>query len=121
MNKIEFIQQHLIEKGVPADLTKFNSNFLSKFIFLEDRPLVFQSLVTLFFRESLILSVIWGALMWLMVWHPTPENWIRYTLSSLAFGCIMGSTLVFRIIRAKKKLGNVSWETWCHKNYDSVS
>ncbi len=30
MNKIEFVQQHLIEKGVPADLTKFNSNSLIK-------------------------------------------------------------------------------------------
>nr|WP_256895425.1 DUF6404 family protein [Vibrio diabolicus] len=62
MENIAFIQQHLIEKGVPKDLTKLNANLWSKLIFYETKPLVFQSPVQVFFKQGIVFGLIWGLL-----------------------------------------------------------
>lgn len=41
MDKAKFIQQHLIEKGVPADLTRPTAFIWSKYRDLSKKPLVF--------------------------------------------------------------------------------
>ena len=120
MNQMEFIKQHLIEKGIPADLTKNGSSFLYRFISSEEKgkPLVFQSPITVFIKEGFIFGLVWGLLMWVMIWRFTPDKWVIYLISSLFFGLCMGGYLSLRIVAAQKKLGNVNWEDWCRKNYD---
>lgn len=118
MNKADFIQAHLIAKGVPADLATPNFNVLSRLIYRQDKPLVFQSPITLLIKHSLVNGSIYGVLMWLMIWHATPEKWPVYLISSVVFGLIIGGILPLRIVKAQKKLGNVSWEQWCRENYE---
>ncbi|ENM5843802.1 magnesium transporter [Vibrio mimicus] len=118
MEKIAFIQQHLVAKGVPEDLTKFNSNLWSKLLFSEAKPLVFQSPVKVFFKQGLVFGAIWGLFMWLFIWRTAPEDWMLQLVSTILFGCAMGGLLVYRVAKAHKKLGNVSWEKWCSANYE---
>ncbi len=120
MKNKELIQQRLVEQGVPKELAKCNCNFLSKLIFLEEKPLVFQSPYKMFFKQALVSGIVWGILMWIMFWHSVPENWVVQVLSSLFFGCFMGGFLSCRIVKHRKKLGNVSWEKWCSIHCESV-
>lgn len=117
MDKAKFIQQHLIEKGVPADLTRPNTFIWSKYTNVSQTPLVFQSLQKVFLIYGLSMAVIWGSLMWMFTWHSEPEHWKTYLISSAIFGFFMGLVNVFRIVKARKKLGEKSWENWCKKNY----
>ena len=117
MENMAFIQQHLVEKGVPKDLTKFSSNLLSKLLFSETKPLVFQSPVQVFFKQGIIFGLVWGLLMWLLDWRTDPDNWVYQLISVICFGVFMGGVLSYRIIKAHKKLGNVSWESWRSANY----
>ncbi len=120
MNKADFIQAHLVQKGVPADLAKPNFNILSRLIYRQDKPLVFQSPLKALIKHGLTSAVIWGVFMWVVLWHSKPENWPIYLISSVAFGLLMGVILSLRIVKAQKKLGNVSWEQWCRDNYESI-
>ncbi|EHU8078613.1 putative membrane protein [Vibrio vulnificus] len=120
METMEFIQQHLVEKGVPKDLTKLNASLWSKLIFSETKPLVFQSPVQVFFKQGAVFGLIWGLLMWLFIWRTDPDNWVIQLLSAICFGCVMGGLLSYRIMRAHKKLGSLSWQTWCSANYESA-
>ncbi|MCR9847324.1 DUF6404 family protein [Vibrio antiquarius] len=120
MENIAFIQQHLIEKGVPKDLTKLNANLWSKLIFSETKPLVFQSPVQVFFKQGIVFGLIWGLFMWLFLWRVEPGNWLIQLVSTICFGCIMGGVLSYRITKAHKKLGNTSWENWYSANYKSA-
>ncbi len=120
MNKEDFIQAHLIAKGVPADLATSNFNVLSRLLYRQDKPLVFQSPIKVLIKQSLVTGCIYGVLMWIMLWHATPEKWPVYLISSVVFGLIIGGILPWRIAKAQKKLGRVSWEQWCRENYEST-
>ncbi|MCG6235930.1 DUF6404 family protein [Vibrio diabolicus] len=93
MENIAFIQQDLIEKGVPKDLTKLNANLWSKLIFSETKPLVLQSPVQVFFKQGIVFGLIWGLFMWLFLWRVEPGNWLIQLVSTICFGCIMGGVL----------------------------
>ena len=56
MEKAEFIQKHLIEKGVPADLTKPTAFIWSRYKDPSKKPLVFQSPA----KYSLHMAYLWG-------------------------------------------------------------
>ncbi|WP_255199905.1 DUF6404 family protein [Vibrio parahaemolyticus] len=102
MKNIAFIQQHLVEKGVPKDLTKLNANLWSKLIFSETKPLVFQSPVQVFFKQGIVFGLIWSLFMWLFLWRVEPGNWLIQLVSTICFGCIMGGVLSYRITKAHK-------------------
>ncbi|MBW3695512.1 magnesium transporter [Vibrio sp. T187] len=121
MNKMDFIQLHLIEKGIPADLTRDNYNLWSRLLCTETKPLVFQSPFTVLIKQGLLFGLVWGALMWLILWHSIPEHWFRYLCTSLVFGMFMGGFVAIRIVKARKKIGNMSWEKWCKTNYEQDS
>ena len=120
MEKTAFIQQHLAEKGIPKDLTKFNTNLWSVFLFAEVKPLVFQSPIKVFFKQGVVFGAMWGLLMWLFIWHSAPEGWMIQLVSALLFGCVLGGLSSYRIVKAHKKLDNMSWEKWCSANYESA-
>ncbi|CAM3000872.1 DUF6404 domain-containing protein [Vibrio mytili] len=117
MNKLEFIQLHLIEKGVPADLTGPNLFIWSKHKDSTSMPLVFQSLTKVILVGGVFMGLVWGAMMWIMWWHSEPERWSNYLVSSVFFGIGMGLITAFRIYRARKRLGTDDWESWCERNY----
>ncbi len=118
MNKEDFIQAHLIAKGVPADLATPNFNALSRLIYRQDKPLAFQSPINVLIKQSLVTGSIYGTLMWITIWHATPEKWPLSLTISVIFGLITGGILPLRIAKAQKKLGGVSWEQWCRENYE---
>ncbi|EPX4128818.1 DUF6404 family protein [Vibrio alginolyticus] len=120
MENMEFIQQHLIEKGVPKDLTKLNASLWSKLICTETKPLVFQPPVKVFFKEGIVFGLVWGLLMWLVLWRTEPDNWIIQLISTICFGSFIGGVLSYRVTKAHKKLGNKSWENWRRSNYESA-
>ncbi|HAS8547694.1 MULTISPECIES: DUF6404 family protein [Vibrio] len=120
MENRELIQQRLIEQGVPRDLAKFNFNFLSKLALLEEKPLVFQSPSKVFFVQGLVTGVTWGFLMWVMIWHSAPEDWVVHVISTLAFGSFMGGFWSYRIAKHQKKLGNVTWSEWYRAHGESA-
>ncbi|MGF1746955.1 DUF6404 family protein [Vibrio minamisatsumaniensis] len=117
MEKAKFIQKHLIEKGVPADLTKPTTFIWSKYKDPSQKPLVFQSPIRILITNGLFMGGLWGALMWILFWHSDPDLWITYLTSSSLFGIYMGLINVFRTIKARKLLGETSWENWCKQNY----
>ncbi|MDF5668116.1 DUF6404 family protein [Vibrio parahaemolyticus] len=117
MEKAKFIQQHLIEKGVPADLTKPTPFIWFKYKYPTQKPLVFQSPKKILLTHGLFMGPLWGALMWAFTWHSEPDNWIIYLIGSFLFGICMGLINVFRTIKARKLLGETSWENWCKQNY----
>ncbi|MEZ9410328.1 DUF6404 family protein [Vibrio lentus] len=106
-----------MEKGVPADLTRPNAFIWPKYTNVSQTPLVFQSFQKAFLIYGLSMAVIWGSLMWMFTWHSEPEHWKTYLISSAIFGFFMGLVNVFRIVKARKKLGEKSWDNWCKKNY----
>lgn len=117
MKKAEFIQLHLIEKGVPTDLTKPTMFIWSKYNDPSKKPLVFQSSMKVLLTHSLFMGPLWGALMWTVTWHTEPDYWMVYLIASALFGICMGLINMFRIIKARKSLGETSWENWCKQNY----
>ncbi|MBR9787136.1 MAG: magnesium transporter [Vibrionaceae bacterium] len=118
MEKAEFIQQHLIEKDVPADLTKPTIFVWFKYKDPSKIPLVFQSPVKVFSMHFLFMGPIWGVLMWTFSWRTEPEHWRIYLVASALFGICMGLINMFRINKARKRLGEKSWENWCRRNYE---
>ncbi len=118
MEKSKFIQRHLIEKGVPADLTRSTVFICSKCNDLSKKPLVFQSLIKVLLVHGLLMGLLWGSIMWILTWHTEPERWKIHLVSSAAFGISMGLINVFRIVKAQKKLGEKSWKKWCKQNYE---
>ncbi|MCG3767816.1 magnesium transporter [Vibrio cincinnatiensis] len=118
MKKAEFIQLHLIAKGVPTDLTKPSVFIWSKYTDSSKKPLVFQSFTKVFLMYGVFFGLLWGALMWIFTWHTEPERWNNYLIASALFGILMGLINVFRIIKARKSLGEKSWENWCKQNYE---
>ncbi|EID4334149.1 TPA: DUF6404 family protein [Vibrio parahaemolyticus] len=118
MDKAKFIQQHLIEKGVPADLTRPTAFIWSKYKDASKKPLVFQSPMKVLLIHGLLMGLVWGSLMWIMIWHTEPERWKTYVISSAMFGILIGLINVFRIVKARKNLGEKSWEKWCKQNYE---
>ncbi|MGD1503024.1 DUF6404 family protein [Vibrio harveyi] len=117
MEKAEFIQKHLIEKGVPADLTKPTVFIWSRYKDPSHKPLVFQSPAKILITHGLFMGLLWGALMWVFFWHSEPNNWVTYLVSGPLFGVCMGLINVFRTIKARKLLGETNWETWCQQHY----
>ncbi|MCG9786854.1 DUF6404 family protein [Vibrio mediterranei] len=117
MSKFEFIQLHLIEKGVPKDLTKPSPFVWARCQSLSDTPLVFQSPLRIVLRHGVLLGLVWGALMWLMLWHREPERWISYLLSSCLFGLFMGMLTAYRAHKSQANLGCKDWKEWCVRNY----
>ena len=113
----EFIQLHLIEKGIPRDLTKPNINIFSRWFAKSSKPLAFQPPIKIFFIQMPFLSLTWGSLMWFISWFNSPEEWITYITYSLLFGTTVGLYQSYRIHRVHKKLGGMSWEEWCSRNY----
>ncbi len=113
----EFTQLHLIEKGVPRDLTKPHIDVFSQWFTQSSKPLVFQSPIKIFFKQTLLLSLTWGLIMWFTSWSSSPEKWITYVFYSFLFGTTLGLYQSYRIHNAHKKLGAVSWEEWCSSNY----
>ena len=118
MDKAKFIQQHLIEKGVPADLTRPTAFIWSKYKDASKKPLVFQSPMKVLLIHGLLMGLVWGSLMWIMIWHTEPVRWKTYVISSAMFGILMGLINVFRIVKARKNLGEKSWKKWCKQNYE---
>ena len=118
MDKAKFIQQHLIAKGVPADLTRPTPFIWPKYKDASQKPLVFQSPMKVFLKHGLLMGLVWGSLMWIMIWHAEPDRWITYVISSAMFGTLMGIVIVFRIVNARKILDEKSWEHWCKQNYE---
>ena len=118
MEKEEFIRLHLIEKGVPVDLTKPTIFVWPKYRDLSKKPLVFQSLVKVFLMYSLLLGPLWGAFMWAFSWHKQPEHWRVYLIGFALFGILMGLITIFRINKVRKSLGENNWENWCKRNYE---
>ncbi|HCM0840995.1 TPA: DUF6404 family protein [Vibrio parahaemolyticus] len=112
MEKAKFIQQHLIEKGVPADLTKPTPFIWFKYKDPTQKPSVFQSPKKILLTHGLFMGPLWGALMWAFTWHSEPDNWIIYLIGSFLFGICMGLINVFRTIKARKLLGETSWENY---------
>ncbi|WP_394136462.1 DUF6404 family protein [Aliivibrio fischeri] len=117
MEKAKFIQKHLIEKGVPADLTRPTVFIWSKYKKPSQKPLIFQSPAKTFIAYSSSMGLLWGTLMWVFFWYSEPEHWITYLIASSLFGIFMGLINVFRTIKARKLLGETSWENWCKQNY----
>ncbi|WP_028023410.1 DUF6404 family protein [Enterovibrio calviensis] len=117
MEKAEFIQKHLIEKGVPADLTKSTAFIWSRYKDPSQKPLVFQSPAKILITRGLFMGLLWGALMWVFFWHSEPNSWVTYLVSVSLFGVCMGFIDVFRTIKARKLLGETNWETWCQQHY----
>ena len=60
MEKAEFIQKHLIEKGVPADLTKPTAFIWSKYKDPSKKPLVFQSPAKILITHGFFMGLLWG-------------------------------------------------------------
>ncbi|MFW9709566.1 DUF6404 family protein [Vibrio parahaemolyticus] len=120
MDKVVFIRQHLIEKGVPTDLVYSWPFLWAKLFKSKGKPLVFQSPIKLFVLDALYESVIWGGFMWFIVWHLRPEGWPIYVILSIAFGLSMGLVTAWRVHKAKKKLGPLGWGEWCKANYESA-
>ncbi|MFH4620298.1 magnesium transporter [Vibrio furnissii] len=58
MEKAEFIQKHLIEKGVPADLTKPTAFIWSRYKDPSQKPLVFQSPAKILIAYGLFMGLI---------------------------------------------------------------
>ncbi|SDH81141.1 hypothetical protein SAMN04488136_13048 [Vibrio xiamenensis] len=120
MENKELIQQRLIEQGVPRDLAKFNTNLLSKRMLSAEKPLVFLSPPKVFVVQSLINGLVWGFLMWIMLWHSAPENWVIDIITMIGFGSFIGGCWYYRISKYQKKLCNISWTEWCRTNIDSA-
>ncbi|WP_229651828.1 DUF6404 family protein, partial [Vibrio parahaemolyticus] len=118
MKKAEFIQRHLIEKGVPADLTKPNSFVWSKYKDPSEKPLVFQSPIKVLMKHGLFMGLLMAVVMLIFAWHTESKNMMIYLISSCFYGICMGSINMFRIIEAQKNLGEKSWEKWCERNYE---
>ncbi|MGR5322192.1 DUF6404 family protein [Vibrio sp. DNB22_19_1] len=118
MDKAEFIQIHLIEKGVPADLTKPKPFIWSKYKDSNDAPLVFQSPIKVVLIYCLLAGPLWGGLMWLTIWHNEPERWPIYLIASAFFGVSGGLVDVYRAYKARKRLGETNWKNWCKRNYE---
>ncbi|MGR5325861.1 DUF6404 family protein [Vibrio sp. DNB22_17_1] len=100
MEKAEFIQKHLIEKGIPADLTKPTAFIWSRYKDPSQKPLVFQSPARILIAYSL-MGLLWGT----------------YLVSASLFGICMGLINVFRTIKARKLLGETNRESWCQQHY----
>ena len=62
VDKVVFIRQHLIEKGVPTDLVYPWPFLWAKLFKSKGKPLVFQSPIKLFVLDALNESVIWGGI-----------------------------------------------------------
>ncbi|MGR5450412.1 DUF6404 family protein [Vibrio sp. PNB22_2_2] len=116
MEKAEFIQKHLIEKGIPADLTKPTAFIWSRYKDPSQKPLVFQSPARILIAYSL-MGLLWGVLMWVFFGHSEPNNWGTYLVSASLFGICMGLINVFRTITARKLLGETNRESWCQQHY----
>lgn len=99
MENMEFIQQHLIEKGVPKDLTKLNASLWSKLISTENKPLAFQSPVKVFFKEGVVFGLVWGLLMWLVLWR------IIQLISTICFGSFNRRRIIIQCHKSTQKIG----------------
>ncbi|MBM4905447.1 magnesium transporter [Vibrio parahaemolyticus] len=114
------IQRHLAEQGVPDNLTQCNADLLSKFLFPDSKPLVFQSPMKLFLKQGVVSGVSWGLLVWLLFWRTTQMDWFLQILGMVMFGTFVGASLAYRVVKVQQKLGNVSWEKWCSVHYESA-
>lgn len=117
MEKAEFIQKHLIEKGVPADLTKPTAFIWSRYKDPSQKPLVSQSPAKTLITYGLFMGLLWGALMWVFFWHSEPKNWVVHLDLASLFGICMGFINVFLTMKPRKLLGETNWENWCQQHY----
>ncbi len=118
MKSAEFIQLHLFKKGVPADLTTPTVFTWSKNNDPSKKPLVFQSPIKILFMHGSLIGLLWSAIMWIFVWRHAPELWVNYLISSVLVGLFMGFINMYRVIKARKRLGGQNWEDWFRNHYE---
>ncbi|MBD1559988.1 magnesium transporter [Vibrio sp. S9_S30] len=117
MDNIKFAQEHLIQKGVPEDLTETLPFLLSWLPKSNGKPMVFQSIYKIVLMYTVLGSASYSAFMYLLTSHIGLFDWQSYMLTSVAFGFSLALVQGFRVKRAHNRLGGMWWEEWCEKNY----
>ncbi|WP_131826273.1 DUF6404 family protein [Salinivibrio sp. PR932] len=123
VQKVEFVQLYLLRMGIPRVLTQTATNPISRLLFPTEKPLVFQSPVSVFFYHGLVLGYVWGAWLWLMFAIVKPGEWtiMTYLIASTFYGVLLGMFRALRVVWAHNRLGRISWEEWCQKHHGLAS
>ncbi|ACH64511.1 DUF6404 family protein [Aliivibrio fischeri] len=116
MEKFEFIQLYLKEKGVRTQLTKPFIFSLSKLTKKNLKPQVFELPLKLFFLQAVFGSITWGLLMWLFFW-PFYDITIYQLYGALFYGVTTGFILALEVKRTQKRLDLNNWEQWLEEKH----
>ena len=115
MERADFIQLYLKQKGVSTYLTEPYPMFL-KLIQKTPKPRLFESPFKLLFLQTVFGSITWGLFMWLIVWQFQGAS-ILQLYASLLFGVITGLMLAVSVSMTKKRLKIHNWEQWLKDNH----
>lgn len=115
MQRADFIQLYLKQKGVNTSLTEPYPTFLTLFQ-KNPKPRLFESPLKLFFLQSVLGTTIWGGFMWLTLWQ-FQESSVYHLYGALFFGVTTGSLLAVNVLLTKKRLKIHSWEQWLKDNH----
>jgi uncharacterized protein DUF6404 len=111
MNKKEFIEIYLRQKGASRTVVRSYPFLWYKLFSSNAKPCLFESPWKLFVCQLFLGTVTWGGGMWLMVWRLQEPN-IRNLYISLLFGFTTGLWLSLEVLYYSKKLKITSWSKW---------
>ncbi|WP_146150845.1 DUF6404 family protein [Photobacterium indicum] len=116
MNKKEFIEIYLRQKGASRTVVKLAPFLWYKLFNSNAKPCLFESPLKLFVWQLVLGTVTWGGGMWLMVWQFQEPN-VKNLYISLLFGFTTGLWLSLEVLYYSKKLKITSWPEWLSEHH----